>query len=143
MCLNLREGGDHSLLSDETKKLIGYRLKGKHTGPLSDNHKRKISNAHKQIEHHHLHTEETKQKISKLGKGRSPWNKGKKGIYSEEQIRKISEASKGRKLSEEQKQKISNDVKGKRHMTLNGHSVFVKAEDINKYLSLGYHFGRK
>ena len=46
-------------------------------------------------------------------KGQVPWNKGKTGIYSEETKRKMSLASKGRKLSEEHRRKLS--FKGKKH----------------------------
>ncbi len=43
------------------------------------------------------------------------WNKGKKGLYkpSEETKKKISESSKGRKLSEEHKRKIADANRGK------------------------------
>ena len=39
-------------------------------------------------------------------KKRVPWNKGKTGIYSEETLRKIGEASSKRKHSDETKKKI-------------------------------------
>ena len=50
---------------------------------------------------------ETGRKISKSNKGKIAWNKGKTGIYSEETLKKIGDASKGRKLSKEHKKKIS------------------------------------
>ena len=50
---------------------------------------------------------ETGRKISKANKGRNVWNKGKTGIYSEETLKRIGDASKGRKLSKEHKKKIS------------------------------------
>jgi hypothetical protein len=53
------------------------------------------------------HTEETKRKISRTLKGLIPWNKGKKGIYTEETRRRISEGNKGRQHTEEAKRKIS------------------------------------
>lgn len=63
--------------------------------------------------------EETKQKLSDAHKGKTPWNKGKHNIYSEETIKKISESlsnrvgkNKGKKWSEEQKQKMSEAHKG-------------------------------
>ena len=43
--------------------------------------------------------EEMRMKISKAHKGKTTWNKGKIGIYSEETKRKISEAQKGNKGS--------------------------------------------
>lgn len=39
--------------------------------------------------------------------GRTPWNKGKTGCYSEETLKKISEKSKGRKTSDKTKKKQS------------------------------------
>ena len=57
-------------------------------------------------------SEETRRKISKAGKGRTPWNKGKPSPYrgvprSEETRRKISEANTGKTHSEETRRKIS------------------------------------
>lgn len=46
-------------------------------------------------------------------KGRPSWNKGKKGIYSEESRKKISEAAKVRTFSDETRRKISEANKGK------------------------------
>lgn len=44
--------------------------------------------------------------------GRTPWNKGKKGI-SDETRKKLSEAKRGKRLSEEHKRKLSEARKGK------------------------------
>ena len=57
-------------------------------------------------------SEETRRKISKAGKGRTAWNKGKPSPYkgvprSEETRRKISEANTGKTHSEETRRKIS------------------------------------
>lgn len=63
------------------------------------------------------------------GLGREPWNKGLKKCYSEELIRKLSEAKKGernhnygkpspmkgKKHSEETKRKMSESIKGEKH----------------------------
>ena len=56
-----------------------------------------------------------RKKIGEKGKGRIPWNKGKKGIFhhSEEAKRKNSESHKGKKHSEESKRKTSESMKGK------------------------------
>ena len=40
-------------------------------------------------------------------KGHTAWNKGKKGIYSEETLKKLSKSKKGKKLSEEHKRSLS------------------------------------
>ena len=76
----------------------------------------------------YIASEEARKKISESNKGRTVWNKGKKGKqhHSEEARKKISESNKGRTvwnkgkpspnkgkhLSEEQKKKISASLKG-------------------------------
>lgn len=52
-------------------------------------------------------SEETRQRQSDSHKGKTPWNKGLTGIYSEETLEKISAAGKGRTRSEETKRKMS------------------------------------
>lgn len=47
------------------------------------------------------HTQESKDKISKANTGNPNKNKGKTGIYSEESLRKMSEAKKGKIVSQE------------------------------------------
>lgn len=67
-------------------------------------------------------SEEHRKNISESLKGNIPWNKGKTGVQpsptkgtrmSDEQRKKISDAQKGKKLPEEQKIKISNSLKGR------------------------------
>lgn len=48
-------------------------------------------------------SDEAKKKLSASSKGRKSWNKGKKGIYSEESRRKMSEAHKGLKYKKREK----------------------------------------
>ena len=57
--------------------------------------------------------EEQKKKISQSNKGKTPWNKGKHDIFSEESRKRISNKFKGKPLSEEHKKKISEANKGK------------------------------
>lgn len=59
------------------------------------------------------HSEMTKNKISEKNKGKTAWNKGKSGIYSEKTLKKFSDARKGKKLSQKTKDKISFSLKGK------------------------------
>lgn len=66
-------------------------------------------------------SKKTRQKISESLKDVVPWNKGKKGCYSEETLKKLSEALKGspgrrlgRKASEETRKKISIGQKGEK-----------------------------
>lgn len=59
----------------------------------------------------YIRTEQAKRNIGLAGIGRTPWNKGKTGIYSEETLRKISEHNrcKGKKnpqLTEANKKRI-------------------------------------
>lgn len=78
---------------------FGRSVKGK------DNHSfgKTISEDHKSI-------------ISKANKGRKAWSKGKKlGPLTEERKRKISDANKGKKLSEEVKLRLSILHTGKKH----------------------------
>lgn len=61
------------------------------------------------------HSEESKKKNSLANIGRTPWNKGKNGVYSDETLARMREAKKGqqgfwknKKKSEEHKAKIGN-----------------------------------
>jgi group I intron endonuclease len=70
------------------------------------------------------HTEEAKKKMSDAMIGHVPWNKGRKNIYSEATIMKMSDAKNGSKLKQSTKDKISNSNKGKK-----------RSEQYSKYLS--------
>lgn len=58
------------------------------------------------------HSDETRVKIGKANKGKTPWILGQH--HSEETKKKLSDFHKGTHLSEETKQKISNAHKGKK-----------------------------
>jgi group I intron endonuclease len=51
--------------------------------------------------------EEARKKISDSKKGKPAWNKGKKGIYSEKSLLKMSISQSGKIISEETRKKIS------------------------------------
>jgi len=68
--------------------------KGKKMPPFSEEHRRKLSEAHTGI----THTEETRRKLSESNTGKT---------LSEEHIRKISEAHTGKTLSEEHRRNMS------------------------------------
>ena len=59
------------------------------------------------------HSNETKEKMRRSRIGKIPWNKGKKGIYSQEYILKLQESHKRENLSEESRRNMSNSHKGK------------------------------
>jgi len=94
---NSTTGGDHYKLSDEAKKKIGDRFRGKH---LSEEHKQKLREANKgKIPPCY---EETRRKRSESMKGKNT------GPKSEEHRKKLSEAHCGKKLSDEHKEKLRN-----------------------------------
>jgi len=55
-------------------------------------------------------SEQAKLNISNAMKGRTPWNKGKTGIYSEKTIEKLRKANVGKKTSDEKKEKLRNSL---------------------------------
>ena len=123
-----RKERDGYIHSSETRRKISESLKGMTRSPLSEEHKKKLSESHKGKPTWNKGkklSEEHKRKISEGNKGkrRSPLseehkrriseaNKGKK--LSEETKRKMSEANKGKKLSEEHRKKMSEAQKGKK-----------------------------
>jgi hypothetical protein len=58
-------------------------------------------------------SEETKKLISDLRMGKTPWNKGKTNIYSEESLKKMRNTKIGRITSNKTKEKLSNLFKGR------------------------------
>ena len=103
---------------------------------LSKEHRKKISDARKGIKF----SEEHRKKLSKAKKGKSPWNKDKTGIYSEETKKKMSSAKKGKPVSDSQKlhlQKLAQARKGKKHSeeSKNKMSGRVISEETRKRMS--------
>lgn len=128
------EASKGRVLSEEARrKLLEANIgrpawnKGKKMGPLSDEHKRKMSesltgrivseetrqNMSKAQKGKKI-SEETRRKISESNKGKIPWHKGKTGVYSEETLKKISENTKKAMENPEYRQKMSDVRKGKR-----------------------------
>jgi group I intron endonuclease len=98
------KGGKHR--ENSKKKISENSAKFWLGKEFSEEHKRKLSLSHKgkklSLEH-----------IEKI-KGHTPWNKGKEGCFSEESIKKMSDAHSGenhhnfgKKLSDETKKKLS------------------------------------
>lgn len=75
------------------------------------------------------------QKHTDMLKGRVPWNKGKKGVYSKESLEKMSRGHKGKKLTEEHKENISKSApKGERHPGWKGGRTIRKVGDGYGYV---------
>lgn len=101
-CLNLMEGGQSGIMSEEAKRKISEKAKLRPHLPLSEEHKKHISEGNKGK----IVSPETRQKLSKSKKGKP----GKKrGPMSEEHKRKISESKKKnfKGFTEEHRKKIS------------------------------------
>lgn len=94
-------------VSEETKKRMSESQKKRwETTELSEETKQKLSNIRKGKHH----TEETKQKLSEIHKGKKPWNNGKN--WSVEVIEKIRISNTGKHHTEESKKKMSSKRKG-------------------------------
>jgi hypothetical protein len=111
---NLKPGGRGGSVkgkpspSSETRQKISIANKGKRMPVFSDEHKRKMSESMKGRETHNKGkspSEETRRKMSESGKIRAP--------MSEETKQKLSKVGKGRPHSEEHKRKISESKRGK------------------------------
>ena len=130
---NISKGGDggaihfqkHSIESkkkmSEKKKGKPSTFKGKH---FTDEQRKLISERVKEafangkgqnIDRHSYWTLENRKKKSEQMKGKTPWNKGKHGIYSEETLEKLRNAAKNQICTEETRKKMSMTRTGKKH----------------------------
>ena len=173
---NLESGGcANKTVSEETKALIseaGKRRKGYRKGipawnkgiKMSEEYRKKLSEAHKGKQTGRITSEETKRKISEaqIGKivsdetrkrlseahkGKPSNNKGK--TFSEEWRKKLSlahigktPANKGKPLSEETKQKLSKALKGrkptnqKKVINIDTNEVFISAKEAERQCNI-------
>jgi len=106
---NVNKIAGRSNYTEDMRRKASKALKGK---PLSEDTKKKLSKAMIGNRNFvgHKHSEETKKKMSIAKKGKIAWNKGIPS--SGESKRKISEAHKGKTLSDETKKKIGLASKG-------------------------------
>lgn len=123
--------------TEETKQKISNILKEKYTNneikincwnkgkTLTEETKQKMSESRKKYYLTHEVSKDTREKLSKIWKGKH---------HSEETKQKISDTLKGFKMSDETKQKISNSMKGKKCGPKGKHKVWD-----NKELNI-YHF---
>lgn len=79
------------------------------------------------------HSSITKLKISLSKKGQIPWNKGKNNVYTNEQIKKMSNSHKGKKLPKEQCEKISNSLKGRIYSAQSLKKMSISAKGKNNW----------
>ena len=138
-------GGDSELPTEETKKKMSESAKGKIISKeqrlkiskslsgknhpnwgkhLSKETREKIANANRRRVYK-LHSEETKRKMSDAHKGKPTWNKGIKGCFSEETLRKLSEAAQRNKENNTywKGKKQPSDMIKKRSESLKDHAV--------------------
>lgn len=134
-CYNIADGGEGGPgikkgihLSEEHKRKLSEAHKGKRH---SDTQKQKVSKS--LLKYYETHygsakgkhwnvSEETKRKMSKAKKGKPSPARGK--VMLEEQKRKISEANKGKKRSEEVRKRWSEAKKGKHWKLVDGKHVW-------------------
>lgn len=132
-------------LSDETKKRISDRKKGKKRSPMSEESKRKLSESLKGKNVGKVRTAEHRAMISEKLKGKSTGpkseetkrklsqaNMGKKrGPQSQEHRENIAKALIGKPRSEEHARKISESLKGKKPSKIQREN-YLKAMEENK-----------
>ena len=88
----------------EQRKLISKRVKEAFDNGKGQN-----------IDRHSYWTLENRKKKSEQMKGKTPWNKGKHGVYSEETLEKLRNYAKNQICTKETRQKMSMARKGKKH----------------------------
>ena len=135
---NIADGGKGGSkpMSEEAKKKISNTIKGRHQDKEWVEKRFASRKGYK-------HSEETRKKLSEARKGKSPWNKGKTGIYSDEtldKMRKNNKGNLGKSFSDEHKRKISEALKGKNTWCKGSHrSEETKrkiSESRKRYLAL-------
>ena len=154
-------------LPEEMREKISLAQKGK---KLSPEHKEKAcetlkkywkSQSNRGYWSNHKMTPEHIENLRKSHMGQKSWNKGNRGLisdetrkklrtshlghkHSDEVRKKISEGHKGRIVGEETRKKLSEANKGQRRIWIfkDGVSTTVAPEKINEYLSAGWQRGK-
>jgi len=151
---NLNESQKGKSHSNETCKKISKALKGR-------KHTKKSIKRMREASKGNYHSEKTKQKISKATKGVKnpnygkststetrkkqsdahknciPWNKGRTDVYSDEILKKMSEAKKGKHASEETRKKLSEATKGEKNGFYGKKHIKIKCKYCDKEANLG------
>ena len=96
--------------SEYTKKLLSAKFSGKNNYFYGKRYIGKDNPFYNKN-----HSEESRAKMSESHIGKIPWCKGKKGIFSDETLKRMSEAKKGIPLSMEHKKNIRLSQSGEKH----------------------------
>jgi NUMOD3 motif len=105
-------GGTGKTMSEEAKKKISLAQKGRKVSELTKEKLRQYKDEKSSFFGKH-HSEETKQKISKINKGPNSYMWGKH--LTQQCKKRISDKNKGRIVSKETRQKMSLIFKGRKH----------------------------
>tara|TARA_Y100000310_G_C20312805_1_gene637004 strand:- start:77 stop:559 length:483 start_codon:yes stop_codon:yes gene_type:complete len=112
---------DHEIIEHCRGEMNGFYGK-KHTGAALENartafkgrkHTEETKQKMRMVDKSYTQTEEYKQKQRESHIGQVPWNKGKTGIYSEETLKKMGDAKRGKTYSPEARKKMSESAKGR------------------------------
>lgn len=88
--------------SGENGYWYGKTLSNEHKNKIKRNTKKAFENIEiKERFLEAMRSKEVRKKISNSLKGNIPWNKGKTNVYSKEQLQKMSESARNRKISDE------------------------------------------
>jgi hypothetical protein len=121
---NLTDGGDGSLgviFSEDRKKLLRIRFSGVNNPMYGKRLPKEII-----------------ERISQLNKGRSVWNKGKKGIYSDETLKKMSDCKKGCIAWNKGMKNVNGKGMAKLVMDFNTGIFYESAKDAS--LAIGFNY---
>jgi hypothetical protein len=95
------------------KKHIGAALENVRTAFKGRKHTEETKQKLRMVDKSYTQTEEYKQKQRESHIGQVAWNKGKTGIYSEETLKKMGDAKRGKTYSPEARKKMSESAKGR------------------------------
>ena len=130
-------------MSEDAKQNLRNKLKGR---PLSEETKQKLKGRTPWNKGLKM-SDETRQKLSDAMKGRHHPNYRPGYVHSEETRKKISEGNKGKHSSVELSEKMHKIMKGKYTGCIwvcNGNvSKRIMPEELDNYITQGYHRGRK
>lgn len=132
---NLTYGGEGNSPTQEVREKISETLTG-HS--VSKETREKISKKLKGKVFPHMigrkMSQEARNKMSLAKKNRTPWNKGLKGIYSQETLKKISKARSGKTYEEIYGKGRSDEIKETSRQRMLKNNPMKKNECVQKYI---------